>query len=896
MQPRQVARSSAIVHSSRGAVSDTASHGAMSVDCADRRRDGFSAQSVDPPGVSTVGMAKPLAESADPADPPCAGSEGGVTWLLSSPICGADTLKVVSVGKAPCARGSPAERLGPAEKASDDRVGPPETASDHWVDPVDSASDDWPGQVDSADEHVGPIDPAPRSRVGPVARVGPTETASDHWVDPVDSASDDWPGQVDSADEHVGPIDPAPRSRVGPVARVGPTETASDHWVDPVDSASDDWPGQVDSADEHVGPIDPAPRSRVGPVDTTPGGRVGPVDTASGDRVGPHDDSADTQNEVPVVVATLPDVAPHAPVVPSGYGGDARCGPGAASGEHRGPAVEAPSPADSGWACCAGCTVPEARADDLCLEDAEESTDVQPVKAKGSFGVEHVATPNLGLPVPPPTHTGPPPRGVNGVVERPWEGGCVFGESEEGVASPAWKVAEEPHGRPLKGLDGSPRPAEDRDPPLPTLSGYETKLEKAKITLNDCLACSGCITSAESVLITQQSQEELYKVLLKNKQLVEAGNAVEAMTVVVSVSPQARASLAAQHQLTMEATAAKLTGFMKRLGVHYVFDTNFARNFSLIESGHEFIRRFYDSETNPKAFPMLASACPGWVCYAEKTHGSYILPYISTTRSPQQVMGALVKDYLASAIGQSPASIYHVTVMPCFDKKLEASRADFHSDLHKTGDVDCVITSIEVAAMLEKEGVSLADVEDMPINTQLSHHSDGHLASHSGGGSGGYLEHIARHAVQELHQSQLTDINYRVLRNQDFKEVLIEAEGKPTLKMALAYGFRNIQNIVQKIKRKKCDYHFVEIMACPSGCNNGGAQVRPEGEETVKERAGKVEALYASQPPLAPQESTAVQTLYKEWLGGVGSLKAQDMLHTSYHEVEKMTNALAIKW
>ncbi|KAL8575864.1 hypothetical protein ACOMHN_014869 [Nucella lapillus] len=272
MQPRQVARSSAIVHSSRGAVSDTASHGAMSVDCADPRRDGFSAQSVDPPGVSTVGMAKPLAESADPADPPCAGSEGGVTWLLSSPICGADTLKVVSVGKAPCARGSPAERLGPAEKASDDRVGPPETASDNWMDPVDSASDDWPGQVDSADEHVGPIDPAPRSRVGPVARVGPTETASDNWVDPVDSASDDWPGQIDSADEHVGPIDPAPRSRVGP-------------------------------------------------VDTTPGGRVGPVDTASGDRVGLHDDSADTQIEVPVVVATLPDVAPHAPVVPSGYGG-----------------------------------------------------------------------------------------------------------------------------------------------------------------------------------------------------------------------------------------------------------------------------------------------------------------------------------------------------------------------------------------------------------------------------------------------------------------------------------------------------------------------------------------------------------------------------------------------
>lgn len=81
------------------------------------------------------------------------------------------------------------------------------------------------------------------------------------------------------------------------------------------------------------------------------------------------------------------------------------------------------------------------------------------------------------------------------------------------------------------------------------------------------------------------------------------------------------------------------------------------------------------------------------MCYAEKTHGSYILPYISTTRSPQQVMGALVKDYFASSINRSAAEVYHVTVMPCFDKKLEASRADFYNDLHKTRDVDCVITS-----------------------------------------------------------------------------------------------------------------------------------------------------------------------------------------------------------
>ena len=85
----------------------------------------------------------------------------------------------------------------------------------------------------------------------------------------------------------------------------------------------------------------------------------------------------------------------------------------------------------------------------------------------------------------------------------------------------------------------------------------------------------------------------------------------------------------------------------------------------------------------------------GWVCYAEKTHGSYILPHISSTKSPQQVMGSLVKHHLASVLGRSPSQVYHVTVMPCYDKKLEASRHDFYSDLYMTRDVDCVITSRE---------------------------------------------------------------------------------------------------------------------------------------------------------------------------------------------------------
>ncbi|XP_062359241.1 cytosolic iron-sulfur assembly component 3 isoform X3 [Cinclus cinclus] len=375
--------------------------------------------------------------------------------------------------------------------------------------------------------------------------------------------------------------------------------------------------------------------------------------------------------------------------------------------------------------------------------------------------------------------------------------------------------------------------------------GEAQKLEKAKITLNDCLACSGCITSAESVLVSQQSHGELCKVLALNK----AAAAHEQKLVVVSVSPQSRASLAARCKLGLLETAQKLARFLKSLGVHYVFDTTFSRNFSLLESQQEFVRRFHKQAEDKKALPMLASACPGWICYAEKTHGSFIIPHISTTKSPQQVMGSLVKGYFAEQKHLPPDRIYHVTVMPCYDKKLEASRPDFFNQEYQTRDVDCVITTGEVLKLLEQEGVSLSDVDPAPLDTL----------------------------------------------NRDFQEVTLERDGEVLLHFALAYGFRNIQNLVQKLKRGRCPYHYVEVMACPSGCLNGGGQIKLEGESS-KEELQQVERLYESLKAEVPEENQAVRELYQHWLGGWGSERALEVLHTQYHAVERANSALNIKW
>ncbi|XP_010595747.1 cytosolic iron-sulfur assembly component 3 isoform X1 [Loxodonta africana] len=339
------------------------------------------------------------------------------------------------------------------------------------------------------------------------------------------------------------------------------------------------------------------------------------------------------------------------------------------------------------------------------------------------------------------------------------------------------------------------------------------KLEKAKISLNDCLACSGCVTSAESVLIIQQSHEELRKILNANKVAVPD----QQKLVVISVSPQSVASLAARFQLNPTDTSRKLTSFFKKIGVHYVFDTAFSRNFSLLESQREFVQRFQSQANSGQALPVLASACPGWICYAEKTHGSFLLPHLSTVRSPQQVMGALVKDFFAQQQHLTPDRLYHVTVMPCYDKKLEASRPDFFNQEFQTRDVDCVITTGEMFKLLEEEGVSFPDLEPAPLDVLSSCASAEEPTSHRGGGSGGYLEHVFRHAAWELFGIHVAEVTYKPLRNKDFQEVTLERDGQVLLHFATAYGFRNIQNLVQKLRRGRCPYHYVEVMACPSG-------------------------------------------------------------------------------
>ncbi|XP_044460706.1 protein NAR1-like [Mangifera indica] len=441
-----------------------------------------------------------------------------------------------------------------------------------------------------------------------------------------------------------------------------------------------------------------------------------------------------------------------------------------------------------------------------------------------------------------------------------------------------------------------------RNPGKPQVSSSSRQqAEPVKISLKDCLACSGCITSAETVMLEKQSLDEFLSNINKGK------------AVIVSLSPQSRTSLAVHFGLSPLQVFKKLTTFLKTLGVKAVFDTSCSRDIVLIETCNEFITRYKlsqgsDDEKSKASLPMLSSACPGWICYAEKQLGSYILPYISSVKSPQQTIGATIKHLICQKLGLRPEEIYHVTVMPCYDKKLEAARDDFvfqvesQETCNNEGlmipEVDSVLTSGEVLDLIQLKATDFKALEESSLDKMLTNiDEEGHLFGVPGS-SGGYAETVFRYAAKMLFGRNFDgELNFRTIRNSDFREVVLEVGGKTVLKSALCYGFQNLQNIVRKVKMRKCDYHFVEVMACPAGCLNGGGQVKPNPGQPPKELIQSLETIYMENVLVAdPFKNPLVKSLYDEWLEQPGSEKAKRHMHTEYHPVVKSITAQLHNW
>ncbi len=345
-----------------------------------------------------------------------------------------------------------------------------------------------------------------------------------------------------------------------------------------------------------------------------------------------------------------------------------------------------------------------------------------------------------------------------------------------------------------------------------------------KISLHDCLACNGCVTTAETILLEHQSIDQ-FKSKLEDKNC----------RVVVSISLQTLASISDARGIDVAELGRKLSSILKHHGAFAVFDLSIASEIALLENCLEFQRRLQSGEN----LPMMTSACPGWICYVEKSQ-PHLIPYISPVKSPQSIMGTLIKQFWSLEINTSPDSIFHVAIMPCYDKKLESVREELI--VGNVPETDCVLTTGELEKWLDENDMNLSEVKEGSFDVFFNDASElGDMmdcdnesicwpSSLTGEddpvGSGGYLSHLVRYMSLS---HELGRIPLKQGRNADIVECQLN-NGQNHTNFAIINGFRNIQGLVRKMKLNKCHYHFVEVMACPSGCVNGGGQLPVETE------------------------------------------------------------------
>lgn len=464
----------------------------------------------------------------------------------------------------------------------------------------------------------------------------------------------------------------------------------------------------------------------------------------------------------------------------------------------------------------------------------------------------------------------------------------------------------------IKPVETLPAAAADNETEV-MLDGGPAQAPAAQISLTDCLACSGCVTSAEAVLVSLQSHAEVLATLDAAPALrvvagadgrfgVEGLADPRARLLVASVSPQARASLAAASPSGPETAAAvrrMVDALLRgRAGLaaagpwgsrfSWVVDTDVARDATLVLAADEALA------ADALSPPVLAAACPGWVCYAEKTH-PHVLPHLSRVKSPQALAGTLLKTTLSRTLGIPPSRIWHLAVMPCFDKKLEASREELtdqawagrDSPEPPVRDVDCVITSKELVMLCEARGIDFFQLPrdeasapppepfpDARIHDFLFPSQRPRAPPRAAGPSGGLLHYILQRRAAQTPGSEIQTTRGR---NADVVEHCVSLDGQPLFRAARYYGFRNIQNLVRRLKPARpsrmpggkpfgsarrlagksaasLEYGYVEVMACPGGCTNGGGQIKAD-DPIVAERKG-----FIGKP--GPQEQ-------KSWLAEV---------------------------
>ena len=379
-----------------------------------------------------------------------------------------------------------------------------------------------------------------------------------------------------------------------------------------------------------------------------------------------------------------------------------------------------------------------------------------------------------------------------------------------------------------------------------------------KLSETHCVGCGQCAAVCTTGAI------------LVNNQIGKAWDAIHDPTkrVVVQIAPAVRVAVGEAFGIPAgENSLDKFVTALKLIGVDEVYDTIFGADFTTVSEAEEFKQRL----ANGGPFPMFTSCCPAWVKYLEYENPKY-LKNISTCKSPMQMFAAILRDQYAEKDKADGRTTFHIAIMPCTAKKMEANRDEFKHDGRP--DVDLVLTTREIIDMLRETGIKLGELElespDLPFGM-------GSGASMIYGTSGGVAESVVRYCVPDKSKNALREIEFMGLRGDGcIKEATLNLDGQE-IRLAVVNGLGNARKLLRDIDEGKAFYHLIEVMTCQGGCVGGGGQPQSLRITKQERRDGLARADHSAPFKRAERNPVVMQMLEE-----MGEEKAHRLLHVSY--------------
>jgi len=383
------------------------------------------------------------------------------------------------------------------------------------------------------------------------------------------------------------------------------------------------------------------------------------------------------------------------------------------------------------------------------------------------------------------------------------------------------------------------------------------------LNVSSCVNCGQCILVCPTGALHEQSHVEAVVAALRDPEKV----------VVVQHAPAISVSLA--EEFGMEAghdICGIMNAAMRQIGFDRVFDTAFSADLTIMEEASELAHRI----GNGGKLPMMTSCSPGWIKFVEQLYPE-MLENISTCKSPQQMLGAVIKTYFAKKADIDPKRIFSVSIMPCTAKKFESTRPEMGRD--GLADIDAVLTTREFARLVEMFGVDVHALEPDTSDTLMGERSS---AGKLFGVSGGVMEAAVRTAHFLLTGEELAMPRLEAVRGlEGHKEAKVEIAGQ-TYGVAVVNGLANAGALLDELRAGRDDLHFIEVMTCPGGCIGGGGQPIGADMNALKARMQALYRIDDEETERVSHKNESLQRLYDEFLGKPLGEKSHELLHTHY--------------